>query len=110
MPAYLSEYVRTVRVPDSLTPLKIGGIGWFDTQAWQFWPACLLPFSANISEEIRVHLVQRYELHIGWMNAKNRMFFMLARLLYQQDAFEKRPVNFALSFYKDVHIKGEGPS
>ena len=58
-PAYLREYVRTARAPESLTPLEIGCVGWFDTQAGQFWPTCLLPFPADVNEENRVQLVQR---------------------------------------------------
>ena len=89
--AYLRECVRSVRALENL--LETGCVGWFDTQAGQFWPTCLLPFPADANEENRVQLAQRYEIHVGWMNAKSHVFMPLARLLYPSDALEKRSID-----------------
>ena len=93
-PAYLRDYLRTVRETARYSPTEIGCVGWFDTQAGQSWPTCLLPLPADVNEEIRIQLAQRYELHDRWMNAKkNHVFMPLARLLYPPDAFEKRIID-----------------
>ena len=75
------------------SPTEIGCIGWFDTQAGQLWPTYLLPLPADVDEENRIQLAQRYELHVGWMNAKSHMSMPLARLLYPPDAFEKLSID-----------------
>ena len=49
--------------------------------------------TADVNEDNRVQLAQGYELHVGWMNAKNHVFMPLARLLYPPDAFEKRSID-----------------
>ena len=105
-PAYLREYVRTVRAPASITPLEILCDVWFDTQAGQFWPTCLLLLPADVNEENRVQFAQRYELHVGWMNAKSNVFMPLARQLYPPDAFEKRSIDLRCR-YVAVHASEE---
>ena len=88
-PPYFRDYLRTVRETASYSPTEIGCSGWFDTQAGKFWPTCLLPSPADVNEDNRIQLAQRYKLHVGWMMAKSHMFMPHARLLYPPDAFEK---------------------
>ena len=104
--AYFREYVRIVRAPESLTPLEIGCVGLFDTQAGQFWPTCLYPLSADVNEGNRVQLAQRYELHAGWMKAKSYVLMPLARLPYPPGAFEKRSIDLRCR-YVEIHASEE---
>ena len=75
--------------------------GWIHKPS--IWPACFLPFPADVNEENRIQLAQRYELHVGWMNAKSQVFTPLAGLDYQSDAFEKRSIALRCR-YVEVHI------
>ena len=62
--------------------------------------------TANDNEENRVQLAQRYELHVGWMNAKSHVFMPLARLLYPPTAFEKTSIDLRCR-YVAVHASVE---
>ena len=92
-PPYLRDYVRTVRETARYSPTEIGCVRWFATQAGQFWPTCLLPLPADVNEENRIQLAQRYEPNAGWMNANTHVFTPLARLPYPPDPFEKRSID-----------------
>ena len=50
-PAYLCDYLRTVRETARYSPAEIGCVGWVDTQAGKLWPTCLL-LPADVNEEI----------------------------------------------------------
>ena len=56
-------------------------------------PPVSFRFPADVKEENRVQLAQRYELHVGWMNAKSHVFMPLSRLLYTPDALEKQSID-----------------
>ena len=92
-PAYLRDYLCNVRLTARYSPTNIGCVGLFDTLTGKFWFTCLLPLPAEVNDENRTQLAQRYELHVGWMNAKIHVFMPLARLLYPPDAFEKRSID-----------------
>ena len=51
-PAYLCDYLRTVRETARYSPTEIGCVGWFDKHAGKFWPTCHLLLPADVNEEI----------------------------------------------------------
>ena len=94
------KHTQTEPTPDGTTldcnegrEFEITRVGWFDTYAGQFWSTYLLPLPADVNEENRIQLAERYQLHVSWMNAKSHVFMPLARLIYPPDAFEKRSID-----------------
>ena len=65
-PAYLRDYLRTVRETARYSPTEIGSVGWFDSEDGQFQPSCFLPFSFAVGDTNRIQLDLRYEIHVGW--------------------------------------------
>ena len=68
-------------------------MGWCDVEKGKFQPACFLPFLTSDNSDNQVQLIQRYEIHVGWMNTNTQMFLPLARLLYSQTAFGRTSSN-----------------
>ena len=52
-PTYLRDYLRIISETARYSPTEIGCVGWFDAQAGEFWPTCLLSLPAEVKEEIR---------------------------------------------------------
>ena len=76
----------------------------FDTQARQFWPTCLFPLPADVNDENRIQLAQRYKLHEDRMNVKGHVFMPLARLLHPPHALENNNNNNATVFIlRNIH-------